>query len=187
MAKIKFPTNVPVVVALKYARGKRVQSQFGGDETYYSTVDGREFYAKEALEKRITQLGPRPGEPFSICYRELGDGRNQWQVENIEDRRPESLPQAAVTPAVQNHSNVPASPNPTANGNSPASKLIASALIASIDGLLIAREYAISKGIEVQLTLDFNAEDVRCLASGTLIQYFKTQPQTQAPEPGWTQ
>lgn len=51
--------------------------------------------------------------------------------------------------------------------------MLAGALIASIDAYVIAAEYGRSKGIHVELNLDFNAEDIRCSANSMLMEYWK--------------
>lgn len=81
MEKIKFEANVPVTVALKFAAGKEVESQFGdGVQYYYSTCDDRQFYATPALHERIVALNLKPREEFVICKR-LEGRTTSWILE----------------------------------------------------------------------------------------------------------
>ena len=52
-------------------------------------------------------------------------------------------------------------------------KLLAASLMASIDAYVLVTEYARSKGIPVELTLRFTAEDVRQSSTSMLIQHWK--------------
>ncbi len=65
----------------------------------------------------------------------------------------------------------PAAPPATAKGTM--TGIYAGALCASIDAYLLAADYARSKGITVDLQLDFNAEDIRQTATSMSIQYFQ--------------
>ena len=84
--KIQFDTNVPVTLALKYATGKTFPSQFGdGDQTMFTTTDGRVMFLSGYASGKIDSLGLAPGEPFTMCKREIRNGhgkpRIEWQVE----------------------------------------------------------------------------------------------------------
>jgi hypothetical protein len=54
-------------------------------------------------------------------------------------------------------------------------KALVSALVASIDGYLLAAEYAKAKGITVSMHLDFDAEDIRQSATSLMIECFKRE------------
>jgi hypothetical protein len=106
--KIVFSTNVPETLALKYARGKSVASQFedGGNQTMFTTTDGRVMFLSEYAAGKIDALGLAPGEPFTICKREVrANGKPahvEWQVE-----RPNAQQPASSAPAVAPTQNVP--------------------------------------------------------------------------------
>lgn len=185
--KINFETNVPVTIALKFADGKRVDSRYNDYEVYYSTTDGRSFYASPALAEKISALELKAGEPFSICRREAktpGSARKgvEWQVTRVEQpERTVSSPSApvAATRSATKAMSVPDGSNRTQH-IAPApeelpsmAQILSGALISSINAMIMARDYATSKGIEVELHLDFNGEDARKLASTAVIQYFK--------------
>ncbi len=55
------------------------------------------------------------------------------------------------------------------------SGVLAAALIASIDGYLLAAEYAKSKGLAVSWSIEFNAEDVRQSATSMMIESFRRE------------
>jgi hypothetical protein len=73
------------------------------------------------------------------------------------------------SPATPQPNNTPASAKGTMSG------LLAGALIASVDGYLTAADYARSKGITVELRMDFKAEDIRQSATALLIEYWKSK------------
>jgi hypothetical protein len=51
--------------------------------------------------------------------------------------------------------------------------MVAGALIAAIDALAMAKAYAEAKGIPASFEVDYNAEDVRAIASTLIIQHFR--------------
>jgi hypothetical protein len=91
MAVIKLQTNVPVEVRLRSIEGKPVESQFGGMQHMFATVDGNSFYVSEAVGQILTdqcrKLNIRPGEPIDIVKAEVskGGGRKgiQWSVSKV--------------------------------------------------------------------------------------------------------
>jgi len=178
--KLIFDTNVPVTIALKFATGKRVESRYNDYEVFYSTTDGRCFYATPTLDSRIQALEPAAGEEFTVCKREVREGnkkRVEWQVTRSIDANEPGPNEPITTPPA------PVVAKPSANitdanrqHSAPSlsmTQILSGALISSIDALIVARDYAASKGIEVDLRLDFNGEDARTLSSTAIIQYFK--------------
>jgi hypothetical protein len=111
--KIQFETNVPVTCALKYADGKRVDSDYNEYEVYYSTVDGRCFYAGPFLAEKIAALGLTAREEFTICKKEVRNGggkaRIEWQVSRQVGEQPGS---ASVAPVEATQKNSPAPNGP---------------------------------------------------------------------------
>jgi hypothetical protein len=186
MEKIRFETNMPVTVALSDVDGKRVDSQYRDFEVLYKTTDGRMFYAVPELFTEIEDLCPNRGEAFTICKRETVLGykkkskRIVWEVARVaqeQPRQPESRPTAANNRAPENQ-HKPESPSQPITGRAEPSvmaKLMAGALKASIDAVIMAREYGAANGLE----LNFSAEDVRTLASTGLIQHFRNQENQQ--------
>jgi hypothetical protein len=85
--KIKFQTNIPVEVALKFAEGKLCDSQFGDPQYMFTTVDDRVFFVAEKVAQKIHGLRLQPREPLGITKAEVdwGNGRKgiEWKVERV--------------------------------------------------------------------------------------------------------
>src|SRR6185312_6215160 len=71
---IRFETNVPVTVTLRYPEGKEVDGRFG-PQVMFSTDDGRLFFVDPPVAARIHALRLRGGEEFVIVKRSVKDGR----------------------------------------------------------------------------------------------------------------
>lgn len=95
MEKLQFQTNIPETIALKFARGKQCQSDYGdGVQFMYSTTDGRIIFASPALNAKIEALEANARTPITICKTEKrneGKVYTEWAVS-----RPEQAPR---TPA----------------------------------------------------------------------------------------
>jgi hypothetical protein len=136
----------------------------------FSTVDDRLFFVDPPVAAKIHALRLRQGEAIVIVKRSYKDGRKvgvRWEVERAQSIQPEQKPVVA-TPA-------PASVPAITETQSPLTpniltRQLAGALIASIDALVLARQYAEKKGIKAEIVLDFNAEDARTLANAAMIQ-----------------
>ena len=174
MDKVIFETNVAQTIALKFATGKRVDSRFNEYEVYYTTEDGRALYASPALEQKLLAFEPTVGVPFSICKREVKDGnrkRIEWQVLPVvgaQTTKPAitaPAPVVATPSAAQSSSSQPQNNALTMAPRGTMTHLMGGSLIASIDALVAAQEYAKSKGLD----LHFNEEDVRTCASSIFI------------------
>ena len=87
---IRFATNVPVELRMRYLEGKPVESQFGGMQHMFSAEEGA-FYVSETvgsiLAEQFKKLGIREGEPIEITKAEVskGNGRKgiEWQVAKV--------------------------------------------------------------------------------------------------------
>jgi hypothetical protein len=87
---IKFQTNVPVELRLRFLEGKPVESQFGGMQHMFTAEEGA-FYVSETVGQILTEqfrkLGVRQGEPVDITKAEVakGGGRKgiQWMVSKV--------------------------------------------------------------------------------------------------------
>ena len=123
---IRFETNVPVECALKYSDGLPKESQFGGMEFMFSTTDGRRIYLKPEAAKQLEELGIQPGQPISICKREVKNGRSKsfrTEVKRIEGApAPAFVPRPEIaTPAATTTTQLPTLPtdgNQQRNGSS---------------------------------------------------------------------
>jgi hypothetical protein len=87
MEKIKFQTNIPVEVALKFTEGRLCDSQFGDPQYMFTTVDDRVFFVAEKVAQKIHGLRLQPREAFGITKAEVdwGNGRKgiEWQVSKV--------------------------------------------------------------------------------------------------------
>ena len=67
---LRFNTNAPVEVTLRWDDGKRVDGRYG-EQIMYTLVDDRVMYVPPVVEKQIHELGIRARETFAICKAEL--------------------------------------------------------------------------------------------------------------------
>jgi hypothetical protein len=86
---LRFETNKPIEVRLRYLEGKPVESQFGGMQHMFTAEEGT-FYVSETvggiLAEQFRKLGVRPGEPVDITKAEVSKGNRkaiQWQVAKV--------------------------------------------------------------------------------------------------------
>jgi hypothetical protein len=193
---VKLNLNQPVVMALKRTDGKFFESKFPGREgsVMYSVVlaDGSEekLFVPEGCSEAFRGL--RPMEVFRITQRKTQSGEVYYEVNTsaaktnghaaqpqpeaptpLESTLAASIAHVQAQKAATSATSTAPAPEQSKSSNM-AADLVAASLIAAIDGLLTAMEYARSKGIETSLDLEFNAEDVRCLAATTYIQASKS-------------
>jgi hypothetical protein len=87
LQKIKFQTNIPVEMALKFAEGKLCDSQFGDPQYMFTTTDDRVFFVAEKVATKIHGLHLQPREPFDMTKAEVdyGNGRKgiEWRVAKV--------------------------------------------------------------------------------------------------------
>ena len=83
METIRFQTNIPVEVALKFdPPGKQVEGRYGA-QVFFTTTDDRGLYVSPVVADKIGTLGIVKGEVFSICKRETKNGQKraiEWEV-----------------------------------------------------------------------------------------------------------
>src|ERR1022692_4760016 len=115
MDKIKFQTNVPVEVALRFTEGKLCDSQFG-DPYMFSTMDDRAFFVAAKVAQKIHGLRLKPGEVIDIVKAEVAytNGRKgiEWQVSRVNPPQGEA-PNPPVGEQPDGTLAVPASPSAT--------------------------------------------------------------------------
>jgi hypothetical protein len=96
MAIIRFDTNVPQDVALKFADGKEVDGQYGSQVMFTLAGDDRIFVPPIVADK-IREAGIQKMELFRICKKEVRDGNKKgirWEVTRLSDAaEPEPAPQ----------------------------------------------------------------------------------------------
>jgi hypothetical protein len=120
LQKIRFQTNVPLELSLKFTEGKLCDSQFGDPQYMFTTIDERVLFVAEKVAQKIHGMHLKPGEPIDVCKAEVdyGNGRKgiEWQIRRVGS--PEG-PQPDGTFAVPRvGASVPA-PAPLAASSSP--------------------------------------------------------------------
>ena len=99
---LRFNTNSPVEVALRWDDGKRVEGRYG-EQVMYSLEGDRVMYVPPVVAKQIQELGIRAREIFEICKAELREENKrwiEWRVRRIEEpRHPAQSPNVPDTAA----------------------------------------------------------------------------------------
>jgi len=111
---LRFNTNSPVEVALRWDDGKRVEGRYG-EQVMYTFEGDRVMYVPPVVANQIRELGIRAREVVEICKAELREENKrwiEWRVRRIEEpRHPQGLrnvPEAAASGPnsdAQNHPN----------------------------------------------------------------------------------
>lgn len=131
---LRFNTNIPEEVALKYPDGKQVPSKLekAGDQMMYSLADGRVMYVPLHVADQIRELRIGPGERFNLGKFEVKEGNRRfirWQLARVDpDPRwqqpapsgPNGSSTAASSQAAKPGEEAPASANTPAQTNTPA-------------------------------------------------------------------
>lgn len=81
---LRFDTNVPQIVALKFADGLPAESRFSGSQVMFTLTDDRRMYLPPIVADKIRDAGITAGEVFSICKREIKSGNRrtiEYQIE----------------------------------------------------------------------------------------------------------
>jgi hypothetical protein len=186
---LRFNTNAPVEVALRWDDGKRVEGRYG-EQVMYTLDDQRVMYVPPVVAKQIQDLGIRAREAFEICKAELREENKrwiEWRVRRIEEPR-------HPTGSLNTSEAAASGPNNDAenhrNGNTrQAAKPLD--FQASSDGTLLpvpvtgagitAMELAMSGAAEIaqrvesrarmrNYALQFNSEDIRAIGLTMFIQ-----------------
>src|ERR1022692_1090821 len=99
---LRFNTNSPVEVALRWDDGKRVEGRYG-EQVMYSLEGDRVMYVPPVVAQQIRELGIRARETFEICKAELREENKrwiEWRVRRIEEpRHPAQSPNVPDTAA----------------------------------------------------------------------------------------
>lgn len=186
---LRFNTNTPVELVLRWDDGKRVDGRYG-EQIMYTLIDDRVMYVPPIVATRIRELGIRANQVFEICKAELRQENKrwiEWRVRKIEEpRRPApsgNAPEAAASVPnndAQDHGHGTTHPNRKALG-----------LEAAPDGILLpvpvtgagitAMELAMSGAAEIaqrvesrsrmrNYSLQFTSEDIRAIGLTMFIQ-----------------
>src|ERR1043166_675165 len=86
MEIVRFEMNVPQELVLKLPEGVMKQGRFGY-QVMYTLADDRLMYVPRFVASRISALEIQPGEPFTICKREIKNGQRksiEWRVTRVE-------------------------------------------------------------------------------------------------------
>ena len=74
---LRFNTNTPVAVALRWDDGRRVEGKYG-EQVMYTLDDDRVMYVPPVVANQIRELGIRAREVFEICKAELREENKRW-------------------------------------------------------------------------------------------------------------
>lgn len=150
------------------AHGQRVKSGIPNapDQMMYSTFGGDRFYVALETAEAIDRAGVKRGEPFTICKRLEGKSV-YWEVTKQQQARvTPPAPTAVISNSEEQTCAQSSTPqNPVSIGMTHMSQLLGSCMIAAIDAAALAREYAHSKGIPLQLS----EESIQDLTSTAMI------------------
>ncbi len=187
---LRFNTNAPVEVALRWDDGRRVDGRYG-EQVMFTLDDERIMYVPPVVARRIRELGIMAGEPFEICKAELHEENRrwiEWRVRRLEQpRHPASsgnAPEAAAPDLsmAQNHRNGstnPSSPNrpltfeATADGTLlpvPVSGAGITAMEVALNGAAEIAQRVETRARVHNYSLQFTSEDVRAIGLTMFIQ-----------------
>lgn len=168
---VKLPLNQPVELLLTRPDPKAFNSPGKPPCIMYSVAliaeDGREdkLFLPPSMERSIDELQLQAREPFTIVKRKT-PGANSTEYFELatngkwtNSRQPSTESPAPAPKPVQSASS--SNQMPVSIGESS----MRSALLAAVDLARDARDYGATRG----LSLEFNAEDIRCLAATLFI------------------
>ncbi len=166
-------------MSLKYVSAQEKEGKYGKQFLYTLAEPDGVIYLPPIAHQEIQSLHPGPGEPFTLL-KTIGQGNQAvWKVERI-------APSGSGN-ANQNHSEAVANPEhqpkSITNGKAPVAVMPAAAptlatpqsktlirqLIATIDAVKVARDYAKQQGVDFEPT----SRDICALAITGGIQVFK--------------
>ena len=140
---LNFESGLVYELALKYPAGKPVSN----GRIMFSTTDEAVFFVDPFDAEAIAGLNLRPGEKFRLVKQ---GGRNgSVEVSKALKEQPvveRAAPATSVPSTHQESTQLPQSQN------SSFSRMMASSYIAAIDALLIAHDYAESKGLQFKVS-----------------------------------
>src|SRR5215831_7103385 len=107
MPTLRFETNRPLELRLRYLEGKPVESQFGGMQHMFSCEEGT-FYVSETvgriLAEQFQKLGVKAGEPVDITKAEVAKGNRksiEWQVARVGTPEPPSALESQLKASIE--------------------------------------------------------------------------------------
>ena len=161
---IRFETNVPQTIRLKYAEGREVEGQFGAQFLHSVLPEGQVYFAP-IVEDKLRELGVKDGETVEVCKREVrvdGKKRTEWQVSRVGGQPGTQLPAAQATNELN-----------TVSANSiplqiPMDRAMTMFLVAAGRSTREAEQV-----LGAESPIRFDSRDVTALATTCLIQSFK--------------
>ena len=182
---LRFKTDEPVELALRWDDGKRVEGRYG-EQVMYTLEDDRLMYVPPVVATRIRELGIRAREVFEICKAEVHEENKrwiEWRVKRIEDpRHPTSsanVQDAAVADlsrSAQNHRNGTTAPlafEAAADGTLlpvPVAGAGITAMELALTGAAEVAQRVESRARVRNYSLQFTSEDVRAIGLTMFIQ-----------------
>jgi len=185
---LRFNTNTPVEIALRWDDGKRVEGRYG-EQVLYTLDDDRVMYVPPLVARQIRELGIRPREAFEICKAEMREEDRrwiEWRVRRVDQpRHPASSPNspeaAAPVPSnAQNHRNgsTHQTPKPldlqaTADGTLlpvPVTGAGITAMELAMSGAAEVAQRVESRARMRNYSLQFTSEDIRAIGLTMFIQ-----------------
>ena len=186
---LRFSTNAPIEVALRYDDGKRVEGRYG-EQVMYALEGDRVMYVPPVVAKQINELGIRAREVFEICKAELREENKrwiEWRVRKLEEpRQPASLGNVSEAAATDLSGQAQNPRNGSTHQNARPLDLQASSdgtlLPVAVTGAgITAMELAMSGAAEIaqrvesrarlrNYSLQFNSEDIRAIGLTMFIQ-----------------
>jgi len=157
---IRFETNVPVVAALKFAEGLKVEGQYG-DQIMYTTVDDQKMFLSPIVADKIKELGIQRGERIRITKKEVRNGTRrgiEWQVERADEPTPPS--NSEVMRHMREQNAAAAEPQPVSTRIDPSltkaplgsSNLMAAAVMQAVEAAKAGEEHAKALGMSFKFT-----------------------------------
>ena len=96
---VKFASDVPVEVALKFAMPGKVISTPSGERVLYTLADERVMFMDLAVARQIEDLGVNVREKFFVCRPAVGKKDAQWAVwRSPEPEKAHAAAEVAGTP-----------------------------------------------------------------------------------------
>jgi hypothetical protein len=158
---LKFKTNVPEVIALKFKDGLPTKSQIDdADQVMFTLVDGRRMYLNPYVAQLIAEKGIAPNRTFSIGKFEVKNGGGQkaiqWKVEPVtggQVSREELATPPAPAASLQEET-AAAVTQQTNNNKPPLDGLMQRALLEAVDAAHAAEQHATSIGFSLRWSSD---------------------------------
>jgi hypothetical protein len=109
---LRFPTSVPLEVALASLQGTLVQGRYG-DRMMFNLTDGQVMYVPPIVAHKMEAEGIGPGEPFELCKFQVKTGQRrsiEWSVRRLDpEQAAQQKPEVIEIPETQLESDLRAS------------------------------------------------------------------------------